>query len=170
MRTPTRVLLAAGLAGVALAGGITAAAGGIANAAQVFAGDSSVRPAEFGFVSLVEGQAAQLNVANVGDATCTLSVGFVGMDGIALGGPDTKTVAPGEGVAIIIIGGREEIGVGNPDTRQTLRPVVEQLGTGRDREGRCVPVPTLEVFDTATGATSFMLPESYPEPIYGAEQ
>lgn len=115
-------------------------------------------PNDFGYVSLTYGETAALSVANTGTQPCEVTLGFFDMDGVAYTGPDMRPVViqPGTGAAVQL--DWRQFGVAAPGDRVAFRPQVDVTPVeGRSGDG-CETVPALQVFEQASGDTSFVLP------------
>lgn len=144
---------------VAIIAPITAAAAlTVTVSAQAIQEIGNEMPNDFGYVSLTHGETAALSVANTGSEPCEVTLGFFDMNGVAYGGVDMRPVEiqPGTGTAIQL--DWRQFGVVAPGDRAAFRPQVDVTAVeGRSGDG-CETVPALQVFDQASGNTSFVLP------------
>lgn len=117
---------------------------------------------DFGMIAIVAGQTARLSVLNaIGDPDsrpCTVELRYLDSRGGSLGGPDTK-----------VLGAREAAFLDLPFPRVAGAPMNARLEVhagvtakfANPRERRACSnnlIPTLQVFDDATGATQFLHP------------
>ncbi len=117
---------------------------------------------DFGMVAIVAGQTARLSVLNAtGDPDsrpCTVELRFFDGRGGMLGGPDTKVLGAREAAFLDLPYPR--VGGAPPNARFGIHAnVVAKFANPRERRA-CSNnlIPTLEVFDDATGATQFLHP------------
>jgi len=115
---------------------------------------------DFGMVAIAAGQTARLNVLNaIGDPgiqPCTVELRFFDGRGQLLGGPDTKVLGAREAAFL-------DLALGPTAARGTRLQLHAQVSArfANPREQRACSnnlMPTLEVFDTATGQTQFLHP------------
>lgn len=112
----------------------------------------------FGLVTVAPGQNLRLNVVNTATADpqlppdpCRVQVVFVDARGDEIGDTQFADLEAGESLST------EAFGNGRRQTFARLRPVV-RVGAGRRRQLPPNPcVPTLEVFDVASGKTTLLL-------------
>jgi len=116
---------------------------------------------KFGMVGIVDRQTARLNVANVGPEVhpgevqkCMVELMFLDSMGMVLA-RTTLDLMPGE--AKFHDFSFDDVGVPRPTGRLQIRPEARLLG-GPDTRGRCLVVPTLEVYDNDTMQTMIFWP------------
>jgi len=107
----------------------------------------------FGMVGIVDGQTARLNVVNISaqlpPGPCMVELMFMDSMGMVLA-RTTLDLMPGE-AAFHDFNFADVIGP-QPIGRLQIRPEARLLG-GPDTRGRCLVVPTLEVYDNTTMQT-----------------
>ena len=120
------------------------------------------RDPEWAPVTLVAGQNARLNLANVAvdnpdymPGDCQVEVTFLDASGQAIDDPNILEVRPGESVSTAPDGGDRVTRLIRPMIRFVDNPDFRSLA--RARKG-CTVVPVMEVFSEETGATLFLSP------------
>jgi hypothetical protein len=117
----------------------------------------------FSMVGIAGGQAARVNVLNVGGAgqaaECIASLIFVDDQGGLLK-TNTFAVQPGHSVSLDLLADTD-LQLGANERRQ-IRAVVALLPAVAPPA--CVLAPTLEIFDRSTGRTSIVMVKTIPIP------
>lgn len=120
-----------------------------------------------GMVGIAGGQAARLNVLNVGGfgqtVECLTSLIFVNDQGVVLK-TNTVSVLPGRSVFLDLTADAD-LGLGTSERRQ-IRAVVAKVPAvvASQSAPACVLAPTLEIFDQSTGRTSILMETTTPIP------
>jgi hypothetical protein len=123
-------------------------------------------PWKFGVVGIAAGQTLRVNVANVAfppdpmSPTCMAEVSFRMSDGSLHGTPSRHTLAPGEAGFVDLTA--SDVGILGPPTRVQVRAIL-MVGM-LPRHCKRLLVPSLEIFDDATGKTMVLYP---PESFMG---
>ena len=132
----------------------------VALSAPTPAGGFIIEGGKFGMVGIVDGQTARLNVANLGavpppdaDRPCMVELMFMDSMGMVLA-RTTLDLMPGH-AGFHDFSFDDVVGT-RPTGRLQIRPEAMLLG-GPDTRGRCVIVPTLEVYDNVSMKTMFLL-------------
>ena len=113
----------------------------------------------FGMVGIASGQAARLNVLNVGGrdqaSQCLASLIFINDQGEVL---KTNTLSISAGHSALLDLNDSDLGLGVTERRQ-IRAVVALVPAvvSTQNLASCVLAPTLEIFDRSTGRTSVLM-------------
>ena len=127
-----------------------------------------------GMVGLASGQTARLNLLNPGiqapamGIICTAQVSFVDSDGASLKS-DTLAVIPGKS-ASLDLSGDSELNLAMGDRRQIRALItIPAIPASSPNAGApsCTVIPTLEIFDSATGRTVVTLSRTSTVPSLG---
>jgi len=156
---------ARGLAVVAL---LAAAAAGTSSPRARAFNPQPEPPGRWGLFGIVAGQSARVSVVNTsGDphgyppGPCRVGLAFVDADGTVLN-EARVTLPPGQATALEFIWFERSGASGRQDLR--ARVDIADLVDPEDRQPRLYPpgpcVPSVEVFETATGRTAFLVAEA----------
>jgi hypothetical protein len=126
----------------------------------------------FGMIGLARGQTARLNVVNLRSTPtveltpdqvvtlvpCSIRLRFVDQRGNTIA-RSVENIVPGTG-AFLDLPFAEATPRGFEGKRIEIRAIVRALGRPEDERRRCATLATLEIFDSETGRTSVIYPES----------
>jgi hypothetical protein len=146
-----------------------------ANAQQEESAEVAARSRDltlFGMIGLARGQTARLNVVNLRSVPaleptpdqvvtlvpCTIRLRFVDQRGNTIV-RSVENILPGAG-AFLDLPFHEAIPRGFEGKRIEIRASVRALSRPDDERRRCATISTLEIFDSETGHTSVIYPES----------
>lgn len=126
----------------------------------------------FGMIGLARGQTARLTVFNLRSVPtleptpdqvvtlipCSIRLRFVDQRGNTIV-RSVESILPGTG-AFLDLPFHEAIPRGFEGKRIEIRAIVRALSRPEDERRRCATISTLEIFDSETGRTSVIYPES----------